>query len=88
MKLEQLKKVVQEHRHFIDINGMVDLQEVIEVVEDLLVKEIECLETNEPYATKTINETRVAREIVRNLYHTIGDMWVENDSVAISDIFE
>lgn len=88
MKLEQLKKVVENHRHYIDINGMGDLQEMIEIVEDLLVEEIECLETNEPYATKTINETRAAREIVRNLYHTIGDIWVENDSVVIADIFK
>lgn len=88
MKLEQLKKVVENHKYYIGIESMGELQEMIEIVEDLLVEEIKYLEEDEPYATKTINDTRVAREIVRNLYHTIGDMEAENDSVAIADVFE
>ena len=74
MKAEQLKKVVENHRKFIDINSRTELEEMIYVVEDLLEEEIKYLQEHEPQAITTLDETKRAREVIRNLYHDIDDM--------------
>ena len=43
MKAEQLKKVVENHRKFVDIDSRTELEEIIYIVEDLLEEEIKYL---------------------------------------------
>ena len=73
MKAEQIKKVVENHKS-IDIDSRETLQEIVYVVEDLLEEEIKYLQENEPHAFITLDETKRAREVLRNIYHIIGDM--------------
>lgn len=70
----QLKKVIENHNRVINIPNRLSVTEMIYLVEDLLVEEIKYLEEKEPCATKTIAETKRAREIVRDLYHSIDGM--------------
>lgn len=77
MKAEQLKKVVENHRKFVDIDSRIELEEMIYIVEDLLKEEIKYLQEHEPQATTTLDETKSAREVIRNLYHDIDDMETE-----------
>ena len=70
----QLKKVVESHNRVIDIPNRLSVTEMIYLVEDLLVEEIKHLEEKEPYAATTIAETKKAREIVKDLYHSIDGM--------------
>lgn len=74
MRAEQIKKVVEKHRKYISIDSRTELEEMIAVCESLLEEEIAYLEKEEPQATRTLNETRIAREVLRNLWHDVEDM--------------
>jgi hypothetical protein len=74
MTPKQIKKVVENHQRVLDINSRVALSECCWIVEDLLEEEIKYLEETEPTATTTISEMKMAREVIRNLYHSIDDM--------------
>lgn len=74
MRAEQIKKVVEKNRKRLNINSRVDLTDMIWLVEDLLKEEIEYLEENEPQATTTIEQTKIAKEIVNDLWNKIEDM--------------
>ena len=77
MKAEQIKKVVEKHRKHINIDSRTELEEMIAVCESLLEEEIAYLEKEEPQATRTLDETRIAREVLRNLWHDVEDMETE-----------
>lgn len=77
MKAEQLKKVVENHRRFVDIDSRTELEEMISVVEDLLEEEIKYLKEYEPKATTTLDQTKIAREVLRSLWHDVEDFDTE-----------
>lgn len=85
MRVEQLKKVVEKHRKYIDIDSRTELEEMIAVCESLLEEEIAYLEKEEPQATRTLDETRIAREVLRNLWHDVEDM--DTDELVKQDIW-
>jgi hypothetical protein len=74
VKVEQLEKVMESHKKDIYISCNTDIAEMIFVVEDLLEEEIKYLQEEEPEAVITLEETKIAREVLRNLYHQISDM--------------
>ena len=74
MTPSQLKKAVEDNRKRIPINSRAELTNMIWLVEDLLEAEIKYLEEYEPSATTTINETKIAREAVRDLYSKVDGM--------------
>ena len=77
MRAEQLKKVVEKHKKYIDIVSRTELEEMIAVCESLLEEEIAYLEKEDPQATRTLDETKIAREVLRNLWHDVEDMKTE-----------
>ena len=85
MKAEQIKKVVEKHRKYINIDSRTELEEMIAVCESLLEEEIKDLKENHPEATRTLNETKIAREVLRNLWHEVDDM--DTDELVKQDIW-
>lgn len=85
MRAEQIKKVVEKHRKYIDIVSRTELEEMISVCESLLEEEIEDLKENHPEATRTLDETKIAREVLRNLWHGVEDM--DTDELTKQDIW-
>jgi hypothetical protein len=58
-----IEKIMKEHL----ISSNQEAESAIEFVRDLLEREIEETEKNEPYATKSIEEMKVAVKQVSNL---------------------
>ena len=61
MKAEQLKKVVENHRKFIDINSRTELEEMIYIVEDLLEEEIKYLQEHESELNSKLSEYNILK---------------------------
>lgn len=85
MDAKQIKKVVENHQKVIDIHSRVALSECCWIVEDLLDEEIKFMEENDPKATTTIDEMKIAREVLRNLYHSIDN--IETDELVKEHIW-
>ena len=56
MKVEQLKKVVENHKRFIDLSSRGKVTYTCQFVEDLLKEELEYIKETEPQAIVTISE--------------------------------
>lgn len=74
MKPEQLKKVVEDHKRYIDLYNRAHVTWTCQFVEDLLRAELEHIKETEPYATATITELEKGIETVKNLWWGIEEM--------------
>lgn len=74
MKAEQLKKVVEDHKRFIDLSDRGHVTWSCQFVEDLLRAELEYIKETEPQATVTIMELEKGIEVVKSLWFGIEDM--------------
>lgn len=74
MKAEQLKKVVEDHKRFIDLSDRAHVTWACQFVEDLLRAELEDVKETEPQATVTIAELEKGIEAVKSLWFEIEDM--------------
>lgn len=74
MKAEQLKKVVKDHKRFIDLSSRGHVTWTCQFVEDLLRAELEHVKETEPQATVTIAELEKGIEAVKSLWFGIEDM--------------
>lgn len=74
MKAEQLKKIVEDHKRFIDLSDRGHVTWTCQFVEDLLRAELEYVKETEPQATVTIAELEKGIEAVKSLWFGIEDM--------------
>ena len=74
MRAEQLKKVVEDHKRFIDLSNRAHVTWTCQFVEDLLSAELKHVKETEPQATVTIAELEKGIEAVKNLWFGIDDM--------------
>lgn len=77
MTAEQLKKVVDYHKRFIDIPSRSSVSCTCDFVEDLLKAELDYLKEYEPRAIVTMREINTAIQVLSSLYHDIEDMDTE-----------
>ena len=85
MKPEQLKKVVEDHKRFIDLSDRAHVTWTCQFVEDLLRAELEHVKETEPQATVTIAELEKGIEAVKSLWFGIEDM--ETDELVKAQIW-
>jgi len=74
MEAKQLKKVVDNHKRFIDLSSRGQVAYTCQFVEDLLRAELEHIKATEPQAVNTIAELEKGIEAVKSLWFGIEDM--------------
>ena len=74
MKANQLKKVVENHKKYIDLSCRAKVEYTCQFIEDLLKEELKYLKETEPQAVASIVELEKGIEAVKSLYFTIDDI--------------
>jgi hypothetical protein len=70
---QKLAKIRKEMAQY-DMFGRVDVENAIEFVEALMEIEIKDTEKYENYATRSIQDMRIARDRIVSLYHSLSDI--------------